>query len=282
MTTSISIASIDVGDRLRALDPTWVALLAEEIGAEGLVEPIQVTPHGDGYKLISGARRIAAVISLGWDEIDAIVDVAPTPMSEADIRLAEIKSHLLRGELTALDRAVVVSAWCDLYKAANGTKKPGPKPKLSVIEGGSDEALEELAVTMTVNWSDAAQAALQISEKTLFRHLKIAQIGADLRARIALHVIARSQKDLLLLAAQTPVRQKALVDILTAKGSQIETVAAAIAQFDRTPQPIRIDPITKFVDRFSGLDQKDQFAFFDRQADLIEAWAARRSKKKAA
>lgn len=33
----IPIADIDVGDRLRALDPAWVALLAEEIGRDGLV-----------------------------------------------------------------------------------------------------------------------------------------------------------------------------------------------------------------------------------------------------
>lgn len=280
--TRISIASIDTADRLRAIDPAWVDLLAEEIAADGLVEPIRVAVRGNGYKLIDGARRVAAHQKLGLDEIEAAIEDEAAFADDASVRLGEIKGHMLQGELTALDRAVTVAAWCDLYKAANGPAKRGPKPKPASDAQASDDALAEFTVTMTVNWSEAAQLALKLGEKTLFRHLKVARIEADVRAKIALHPIATVQKELLLLAAQTPVRQRALADLLLVDGAEITTVAEAIAQFDALPQPIRIDKVDKLVERFSGLDEKQQFKFFDKNASLIEAWFARRNSKKAA
>ncbi|NDW04038.1 ParB N-terminal domain-containing protein [Jiella pacifica] len=280
--TSISISSIDTANRLRTLDPDWVAVLAEEIAVDGLVEPIRVAQRGNGYKLITGARRIAAHLKLGWDEIEATIEDEADFADDTAVRLAEIKGHMLRGDLTALDRAVTVSAWCDLYKAENGSAKPGRKAKLAVVEGSSDEALEEMSVTMTLNWSDAAQSALRLGRKTLFRHLKIARkIDADLRARIALHPIANSQRDLMALAEMTPVRQSAIVDLLTSDPAKAETVAEAIAKLDEAPTLIKPSRVDKLVERFSGLGETDKFKFFDRNADLIEAWFARRRKKAA-
>ena len=279
--TSISIASIDTANRLRTLDPAWVDLLAEEIAVDGLVEPIRVAARGNGYKLIKGARRIAAILQLGQDVVEATVEAEAAFPDDATVRLAEIKSHMLHGELTTLDRAVTIAAWCDHYKVANAPKR-GPKTKLAVIEGTSDEALEEFSAQSAPNWSEAAQIALGLSRRALFLCLKIARIDDGLRARISLHAIAKSRNDLLLLASQTPTRQKALIDLLTAEGLEITSVAEAIAKFDELPQPLRIDKVDKLVERFSGLDERQQFKFFEKNAPLIEAWFARRTKKKAA
>lgn len=281
--TRISIASIDTADRLRALDPAWVDLLAEEIAADGLVEPVRVAVRGNGYKLIDGARRVAAHHMLGLEEIEAVTEDEAAFADDASVRLGEIKGHMLQGELTALDRAVTVAAWCDIYKATNTPVKRGPKTKPAVVEGTSDEALEEFSANSALNWSEAAQAALGLSRRAVFLSLKIGRrIEADVRARISLHPIALVQRELLLLAVQTPVRQRALADLLLAEGAEITTVAEAIAQFDALPQPIRIDKVDKLVERFSGLDEKQQFKFFDKNASLIEAWFARRTSKKAA
>ncbi len=279
--TRISIASIDTADRLRALDPAWVDLLAEEIAVDGLVEPVRVAVRGNGYKLIDGARRIAAHQKLGLDEIEAVAEDEAAFADDASVRLGEIKGHMLQGELTALDRAVTVAAWCDLYKAANTPVKRGPKAKPVVIAGTSDEALEEFSANIAPNWSEAAQAALNLSRRTVFLSLKIARIEIDVRAKISLHPIADVQRELLLLAAQTPVRQRALADLLVADSAEITTVAEAIAQFDALPQPIRVDKVDKLVERFSGLGERDQFKFFDKHADRIDAWMARRNQRKA-
>lgn len=68
---TVDISAIDVGQRLRALDPAWVALLAEEIEREGQIEPIRVVERGDGFVLIDGARRIAARLHLAHTAIEA-------------------------------------------------------------------------------------------------------------------------------------------------------------------------------------------------------------------
>lgn len=278
----IPLSSIETGDRLRAADPSWVAFLAEEIALDGLIEPIRVVIRGNGYKLVDGARRVAAHIELGREEIEARIEPEDAFASDVAIRLAEIKGHLLRGALSALEHAVSVSAWCDIYQGVHGKPKRGPKPKIAAPEQGLDETLAELSAAACSNWSEAAQEALGLSKRSLFYALKIARIDPAIRRRIELHSIADVQRELLLLAAQPPVRQSALVDLLLADGAEITTVAEAIAQFDALPQPIRIDKVDKLVERFSGLDEKQQFKFFDKNASLIEAWFARRSSKKAA
>ena len=279
--TRISIASINTANRIRVVDPIWADFLSEEISVDGLAEPIRVVARGNGFQLVDGARRIVACLKLGWTEIPALVEPETALPDATAVQLAEIKGHLLRGALTALDHAVSVCRWCEIYQEKNGKPKRGPKPKFAVLEGSSDEALDELSAKFGTQWSEAAQYALGVSHRGLFRALKVARIELEFRHRIALHSVAESQKELLLLASQIPTRQRALVDLLLAEGAEITTVAEAIAQFDALPQPIRIDKVDKLAERFSGLPERDQFKFFDQHADRIEAWSARRSQRKA-
>nr|WP_245308784.1 ParB N-terminal domain-containing protein [Aurantimonas sp. 22II-16-19i] len=277
----ISLASIETEGRLRALDPVWVSVLAEEFARDGQTDAIRVVARGNGFKLVKGARRIAAALQLGWSEIEARIEPEEALPDDAAVRLAEIKGHMLQGELTALDRAVTVSAWCDLYKAAHGAAKRGPKPKLEVIDGGSDEALAEFTVTMTVNWSDAAQAALQLGEKTLFRHLKVARkIDQGVRARIAFHRIASSQKELLALADETTWRQKAIADVLLADDPKTDTIAGAIAIIDHAPAVKPVAAHQRIYERFVRLQAPEKEAFFEMNADAIDAWLAKRAAKR--
>ncbi|WP_294640128.1 ParB N-terminal domain-containing protein [uncultured Aureimonas sp.] len=111
----IPIALIDAGNRLRVLDPAWVRTLADDMAVEGQEEPIRVVERGDRFQLVSGARRLAAAGLLDWSEIDATIKPAGALVDEASARLAEIKADMMRGELTALDHAVYVSTWCDLW-----------------------------------------------------------------------------------------------------------------------------------------------------------------------
>ena len=47
--------------------------LIASIKRDGLLEPVTVRPVGDAYELVGGHRRYAAVKSLGWPTIPAIV-----------------------------------------------------------------------------------------------------------------------------------------------------------------------------------------------------------------
>lgn len=74
----IGLDLIDVGERLRPVDPDYVALLAASLAERGLDTPIVVSAGGpDGnHQLIAGAHRLAAARSLGWAEIEALVSDA--------------------------------------------------------------------------------------------------------------------------------------------------------------------------------------------------------------
>ncbi|TFF20509.1 hypothetical protein E3C22_16500 [Jiella endophytica] len=270
----IPLSSIDTGARLRAADPAWVAFLAEEIAADGQIEPIRVVIRGNGYKLVDGARRIAAFIDLGRGEIEARIEPEQALADDIAVRLAEIKGHLLRGALTALEHAISVSAWCDVFQDVNGAPKRGRKPKSPDLN-----SQEEIGVACDTNWSAAAQEALGISRSVLFRCIKIARIDADIRSRIALHPIAEVQRELLLLSELTPVRQKAVVDLLTSEPAEAATVTEALALLDHAPGAKPVPAYERLYDRFTRLKAPEKEAFFDLNADAIDAWIAKRAAK---
>lgn len=270
----ISLASIDTEGRLRALDPIWVEVLAEEFARDGQTEAIRVVARGNGFKLVKGARRIAAALQLGWSEIEARIEAEEALPDDTAVRLAEIKSNMLRSDLTALDRAVYVATWCEIYQAAQPAQKPGRK-KAEV----APESDEELSTKLVLNWSEAAQQALKIGRMGIFRSLKIAKIDADIRARIALHPIAEVQRELLLLAELTPVRQKAAVNLLTGDPAQAGSITEALALLDHAPGAKPVPAYERLYDKFTRLKAPEKEAFFDLNADAIDVWLAKRAAK---
>ena len=64
------VDAMNVGDRLRSLDPEKVAALAESIGTIGLQQPISVwSPDDDTLDLVAGLHRFEAVKKLGRDRL---------------------------------------------------------------------------------------------------------------------------------------------------------------------------------------------------------------------
>jgi ParB-like nuclease domain len=116
----IAIAGINVGTNpLRPLNGEEVKRLAVSMERIGLMTPITVRYHidrpssdgaTDSYELIAGRHRLAAALSLGWDEIDAI----EIECSDVDAKLWEIAENLHRAELTKLERDEQIALWIEL------------------------------------------------------------------------------------------------------------------------------------------------------------------------
>jgi ParB-like chromosome segregation protein Spo0J len=94
-----------------------VKRLAVSMKRIGLMTPITVRYYpetldgaDDGYEIIVGRHRYAAAVSLGWDEIDAIV----IECSDVDAKLWEISENLDRAELTQLQRDRQIALWIEL------------------------------------------------------------------------------------------------------------------------------------------------------------------------
>jgi ParB/RepB/Spo0J family partition protein len=166
-TNHIALGEIIVGaNPLRPLDGEEVKRLAVSMQRIGLMTPVAVRrvpwqneESGDSYELIAGRHRLAAAISLGWEEIDAV----EIRCSDVDARLWEIAENLHRAELTKLRRDEQVAEWIRLTDVA----QVAPHQKAGQQPGGVRAAARELGVdrddarraVKVASLSDEAKAA---------------------------------------------------------------------------------------------------------------------------
>jgi ParB family chromosome partitioning protein len=270
--TKIKIADIRVPSNRRRLDPAWVATLRADMQTgNGHMVPIEVVAEiseGYKYRLIFGGHRLEAVAGLGRAEIDAFIRDPKEVATETQIRKREIAENLIRRQLSVLDRAVDIADWRDIYDREHGTGKTGRK-KVRPVEIAEDD---ELSASFALNFSEAAQAVLGISRRSVFHALKIATIPLPIRQGISLHPIANSQTDLLLLAAEPPERQLAIAKLLTAEPADAATVADAIALLDQVAPPAKQPGWQKLAGDFSKLKESDQARFFELHEAAIRQW----------
>jgi len=270
-TDLIPIASISVPAGRRRLDPSWVETLAWLIAEQGQKTPIEVVRDGESLTLVAGAHRLEAMKRSGAKTIAASVKERSEFEGEAQIALAEITENLARRELSALDRAVDIARWRDIYEATNNVAGRGRPKKRGKVDA---EAAEKISTAFCTVFSEYAQKVLRISRQSVFNNLRIARIGQEIRHRIALLPLADNQSELLQLAAETPERQAQVAALMTAEPPQAGTVAEAIAILDRAPKPARVERWQKLSNAFSALKDREQDAFFDLHAEAIERWLA--------
>lgn len=271
---AISLVSIDLIDVLpgrRAIDPNWVEALAADFLQRGQRTPIEVLQIGDRFRLIAGRHRLEAAQRNDAGVIQAIVKQPADFVSEAEIRLAEIVENFMRRDLSALDRAMDVAAWREIYEAINGSVRRGGdrKSKLQIRNFDPDDALAAAAERFAGNFTEAAQRALRLSRDAIFRALKIARVGETIRQRISLLPIADNQSELLALVAEPPARQLAIVERLEAGAA---SVADAIAILDNAPPPVVLAAWERMSERFSRMRPEDQNQFFLLHEDAIRRW----------
>lgn len=121
----VVIDHIDIPSRLRAVDDTKAAALAESIGAIGLQQPITLWAEPDGaFHLVAGAHRLSAARVLGWHDIDAVFMDA----DDIDRQLWEIDENLMRSELTPTQQAEHLAKRKELWEAR---KESGRNPPTS-------------------------------------------------------------------------------------------------------------------------------------------------------
>lgn len=265
----IAIDAIDVPAGRRRLDPAWVETLADLFSSQGQLSPIELIAADDRYRLVFGGHRLAAARQIGWKKIGAVVKSHDDFASEAEIKLAEITENLARRELSALDRAVDIAHWREIYEAAKGTVKRGRPSKLSQVVTFSED---DLAERFAASFSEAARKAFGLDRMAISRAMRIASIAEQVRDRIALHPIADNQSELLALAAELPVRQADIAALLMAEPAQASTVAGAIAILDRVPEPAKPTAWEKLSETFSRMKERDQDRFFDLHEAAIQRW----------
>lgn len=215
----IPVADIHIGERLRAVDADYVAMLAASIGDIGLMHPIEVgaADRRGRYPLIAGAHRLAAYRELNLNEVPALV----VSVKGLSAQLREIDENLMRRELSALDRAVFLAKRKEVHEALNPHTKHGGDRKSDQVDKFGH---------LIGSFSSEVAEKLDLSERTIRRAIQRANaIAPDVRARIATTWIARRGSMLDKLAKETPEHQRAMVAELLGENRPARTVAQALA-----------------------------------------------------
>lgn len=185
--TSIPIAEIMVGKRLRSLSQKTVAELAQSMSEIGLKTSITVrwNDNQGGWILVVGFHRLEAARLLGWSEISAIIQVG----TDHEARMWEIDENLFRAEVTALERADLMKERVRLV--GENVAQIGPPCGLQPREQGIRKTARDL----------------DLSRSQIQRDLKVASITPEAKEAARAAGIADNQSKLLAVAAQPPEYQ---------------------------------------------------------------------------
>lgn len=210
MLKTISISSILVADRARPVDLEHAAAIAGSMVDRGLINPITVraTPAAQGgktpYTLVAGGHRLEAARMNGWEEIDAVVVSADA----AEAQLIEISENLFRNDLSALDRAIFVMKFREIYEDKHGKIERGGDRKSKGHDG-------PLIFSPGKELSERVQERLGISERTYKRVTAIGQkLHPLLRSSLRGTAYENDQKQLLKLAGLPEAEQTGIAAAL--------------------------------------------------------------------
>lgn len=213
----LPINEIVVSDRLRDVDPDWVAVLSQSISERGLQQPVIVRPREDGrYDLVAGAHRIAAMRTMGLPTVPAEV----REVDDLEARLTEIDENLFRHELKPLDRAAFLAERQRIYQqmypeTAQGTA--GAKAKQGA--------------TLMFSFADATAKATGLGRSTVQRAVAIyRRLDPDIRRRLAGTKVGQKEGELYALSQHDPDTQSRIVAALTREDQPATSVKAAAAE----------------------------------------------------
>ena len=244
---SIPIAQIHVPPRLREVEEDHAKAIALSIGAHGLINPITVRyapAKGKGttpYVLVAGAHRLKAIEINGGTEIEAAIIDA----DQAEAQLVEIAENLFRNELSALDRAIFVASYRDLWEQARGEIRAGRPSKLDQVDPISENPIDAISKAEEGGFSAHLASRMGVSVPSIKRLSRIAQsLSPAVRAAVRGTDAADNQSLLLSIAKRPPAEQQAIVSTMQARQLDLPTVLKQIR-----PAPAKVDAQTAALEQ---------------------------------
>nr|WP_294915403.1 ParB N-terminal domain-containing protein [uncultured Neokomagataea sp.] len=243
----IPLAQIEVGERLRSVDPAWVEFLAASITERGQDTPIWVRKIGrsERYALIAGGHRMAALQAAGKEVAIATVMKA----TDVEAQLLEIDENLIRRELTPLDRATFLARRKEAYEALHPETKQGGDRK-------SDQNAELCGLIPA--FSEATAEKLGLSRRTIETAVQMhGQIDGEVRKSLTGTWLAESGAQLMALGKLTPDMQRK-VAAFVAQWPGVKNVAEIVRQIENRPKPQAPERLEKFLAFWRKSDPREQ------------------------
>ncbi|GBQ25035.1 putative transcriptional regulator [Gluconacetobacter sacchari DSM 12717] len=255
----IPLDQIAVGDRLRSVDPDWVALIAASMREHGQRVPLEVRKlnvskalerTGKKYELIAGAHREAALREIGADTAACVV----LKVTDLEAQLLEIDENLCRRELSPLDRATFLAERKRVYEELHPETKRGGDRR-------SDQSEEVFALIASFTTATAERLGLtkRAIEIAVARHRNIVP---DVRSKIAGTWIADSGAQLDALAKETPEMQRRIADFI-AQWPGIRQVGEIVRQIENRPKAKPPTAYQKFIGVWKVADAGGRSAILD-------------------
>jgi ParB-like chromosome segregation protein Spo0J len=255
----VLVDQVQVGKRLREVDPVWAEALGQVMVREGQDQPIQIcrVPGDKLWTLVDGAHRIAGAKMAGIVYLKALVVSA----NRDDRRQREINAQLWhRGLSDPIDRAAFMAELVSLKRAQAGFVAADHR-SASVAKRWkqdiADEADQTVETISTVyGFSDEIGEQLGLTGRTvrndllLYRRLAPSQIA---RLREVRHPVATNATQLRALAKLEHADQAKIVDLLVWQGASLgnaqpKSVADAIARMRGSNRAI--DPEARRLSTF--------------------------------
>lgn len=256
----ISISDIVIPERLRAVDEDHALAISASIVEHGLLNPVTVykTPNGKAkFTLIAGAHRIRAMELCDDTKIDAAI----INVDKDEAVLLEVCENLIRHDLSALDRAIFVQTYREVWETKYGKIKRGGDQRgnlhLCLVDTLQDEASRGFATVCAER--------LGVSKDAIKRSTRIAQnLIPAVRKSVQGTEIANNQTQLLKLSSLEPDEQKkAATAIVKTNGDFKQSMDLLKGLCDVKPDPQQV-LFDRLIDTWSraGEETKKKFAEF--------------------
>lgn len=204
---SLSLDKIVVPDRLRAVEDDHALAIQASIIEHGLINPITVraTPRGARpYTLVAGAHRLRAY-ELADEDWSREIETLVIEGDKDEAALVEITENLFRNELSALDRAMFVMSYREIWERKHGKIEAGRRGNSANIA----QLLEDEAAS---GFSTHVADRLGLSKRSVENAQRIGKhLNPALRRELRGTPEADNGSLLLKLAKMPPERQSQIV-----------------------------------------------------------------------
>lgn len=264
---TIALRDLHVPERLRDVDDDHALAIQTSIVQHGLLNPVTVrrTPNAKGGKftLVAGAHRLRAVELNGENEIDAIVVEA----DKLGAMLIEIEENLFRNDLSALDRAVFVQTYRDVWERKHGKIRRGGDQTANFSVCPVDVLEENAERGFAVHCAER----LGVSKRSIELSSQIAQnLPRDLRQRLRGTPIADNQSALLKLAKLPPEKRARAGQALEQSGGDFRTAMALLSDPAKKPSQ-RQQSLSRLIDAWGRASRSVRLEFAVAHKKEIEA-----------
>lgn len=279
----VRVDQVDVGERLRAVDPVWAEALGQVMLREGQRTPIEICrlPGRDRWTLVTGGHRHAGAALAGIEYLRAEIVSA----DRDERRSREISENLWRDDLAPLDRAAFVAEAVAIQKRRAGIdpEKHGRTVSAAVrwqkqVKAEAEDASATIAVAYAL--SDQLVDAIGLSARTirddlmLYRRLPASLIE---RLRAADHPMLSHAGQLKALAKLEPEVQAPVVAALLGEGRNAECRTVAEAIRVAAPGSVKAPPaaedkrLSAFIGAFSRMSLAERKGALEHLRDLLPA-----------